>query len=310
MGHFIGIEQLSPEQIHFLLDRAEYWASQDRQSEQPLSGRFVANLFFEPSTRTRFSFEMAEKRLGAEVLNFAADASSTQKGETLADTLRTLEAMGVDAAVIRHKENGILDGLTKQVKMNVINAGEGTREHPTQALLDLLTIRQAFGRLEGLSMAIIGDIKHSRVAHSHRHAAAKTGIRLMFAGPLDWLDDDLPSNCPMVEVDEAVRTADVVIMLRVQKERMGSEEVPDQAAYHMRYGLTEERLGMMKPTARIMHPAPINRGMEIADAAVDDPRSLIFKQVTNGVAVRMAVLETSILGLPLPQEEEWLTVRV
>jgi len=291
----IGLKSLSKDTIAALLDRAQWWAERPNEWCDLLRGRTVANLFFEPSTRTRFSFEVAAKRLGADVLNFSAATSSVQKGESLYDTLRTLEAMGVAAAVVRLAETGALEKLAPRLTMRLVNAGDGTGEHPTQALLDLLTIRQHFGRLEGLTVAIIGDIRHSRVARSNLYALTKFGARVLFAGPEHLMWHGHGGLAEVVSVDEAVETADVVMMLRVQRERHADPAgVPED--YLARYGLTVERARRMKPHAVILHPAPVNRGVEIADELVEDPRSLIFRQVTNGVAVRMAVLERAVRG--------------
>lgn len=295
-GHdLIGLKELSPEAICALLDRAQWWAERPKERSEVLRGRFVANLFFEPSTRTRFSFEVAARRLGADVLNFSAATSSVQKGESHYDTLRTLEAMGVEAAVVRLAEPGVLAELAPRLAMRLVNAGDGANEHPTQALLDMLTIRQRFGRLEGLTVAIIGDIAHSRVARSNLYGLTKFGARVLFAGPEPLLWHGHGGLAEVVSVDEAVEAADVVMMLRVQRERhVDPAAVPED--YLARYGLTVERARRMKPHAVILHPAPVNRGVEIADELVEDPRSLIFRQVTNGVAVRMAVLERAVRG--------------
>jgi aspartate carbamoyltransferase catalytic subunit len=296
--HLTGMKELSAYQIDALLARADYWAKQQGVHEQVLGGRFVANLFFEPSTRTRFSFEVAQKRLGANVLNFSAETSSTTKGETVYDTLRTLESMGVEAAVIRTKENGLLEQLAGKVGLSLINAGDGTNEHPTQCLLDLLTMKQQFGRIAGLTVAIIGDLRHSRVLGSHLHALPKLGAKLLLSGPPEMMraQTELPPTAKVLDIDEAVRTADVVMMLRVQLERHNESLFSSKEAYHQAYGLTLERAQAMKSGAVIMHPAPVNRGVEIADELVECEKSLIFKQVTNGVAVRMAVMESLLNG--------------
>ncbi len=296
--HLTGMKNLAVNQIEALLDRADFWAKQPGVQADALAGRFVANLFFEPSTRTRFSFEVAEKRLGAHVLNFSAETSSTTKGETMYDTLKTLESMGVEAAVIRTSQNGLIDEMAAKAGLAVINAGDGTNEHPTQCLLDLLTMKQQFGQLAGLKVAIAGDLRHSRVAGSHLHALPKLGAKLVLAGPPSMLlpKDQLPAGVEIVDFDEAVRTADVVMMLRVQLERHHETLFDSAEAYHLAYGLTLERERAMKPGAVIMHPAPVNRGVEIHTDLVECERSLIFKQVTNGVAVRMAVLEYAMNG--------------
>lgn len=289
---------MTQSQLESLLERADYWASHPGTGSQALAGRFVANLFFEPSTRTRFSFEVAEKRLGAHVLNFSAESSSTTKGESMYDTLRTLESMGVEAAVIRTSENNLLEQLSRQVGLSIINAGDGTNEHPTQCLLDLLTMKQHFQTIAGLKVAIVGDIRHSRVAGSHIHALPALGAQLVFAGPPSMMHQpsELPAGVKIESIDEAVRTADVVMMLRVQLERHKENIFSSQEEYHQAFGLTLERERAMKRHAVIMHPAPVNRGVEIHTDLVECERSLIFKQVANGVAARMAVLENVLNG--------------
>ncbi|WP_139489889.1 aspartate carbamoyltransferase catalytic subunit [Brevibacillus dissolubilis] len=296
--HLLGIKGMSKEQIEAILDRATYWADRPKQQADILQDRFVANLFFEPSTRTRCSFEVAEKRLGAHVLNFAAESSSTTKGETIYDTIRTLESMGVEAAVIRTSQNGLFDELKDKVSMHLVNAGEGTDEHPTQCLLDLLTIKRQFGKIAGLRIAIIGDLRHSRVLGSHLHALPTLGAELVLAGPPSMMRpaEDLPTGVRVVGIDEAIQSADVVMMLRVQLERHNEALFSSQEEYHQAYGLTLAREKMMKKDAVIMHPAPFNRGVEIDSALVECERSLIFTQVSNGVAVRMAVLEGLMNG--------------
>ncbi|ELK40591.1 aspartate carbamoyltransferase catalytic subunit [Brevibacillus agri] len=301
LAHLIGLKDLSKQQIVQLLDRAHYWTERPGEQADILHGRFVANLFFEASTRTRFSFEVAQKRLGAHVLNFIPETSSTVKGETVYDTIRTLEAMGVEAAVIRTKKEGLLQELAQSVDLKLVNAGDGTNEHPTQCLLDLLTMKQQFGMLEGLTVAIIGDLRHSRVLGSHLHAMPKLGINLLLAGPPTMMPAQIPQGVKVVGMEEAVQTADVVMMLRVQLERHTESLYISKEEYHKAFGLTLERAKMMKPGAVIMHPAPVNRGVEIHTDLVECETSLIQKQVTNGVAARMAVLETLLKG----SETKW-----
>ncbi|MDH6349760.1 aspartate carbamoyltransferase catalytic subunit [Brevibacillus sp. FSL K6-0770] len=296
LAHLIGLKDLSKQQLVQLLDRAQYWAARPSEQADILRGRFVANLFFEASTRTRFSFEVAQKRLGAHVLNFIPETSSTVKGETVYDTIRTLEAMGVEAAVIRTKKEGLLQELAQTVDMKLVNAGDGTNEHPTQCLLDLLTMKQQFGMLEGLTVAIIGDLRHSRVLGSHLHAMPKLGINLLLAGPPAMMPADIPQGVKVVSMEEAIQTSDVVMMLRVQLERHTESLYTSKEEYHKAFGLTLERATMMKQGAVIMHPAPVNRGVEIHTDLVECETSLIQKQVTNGVAARMAVLETLLKG--------------
>ncbi|MFM1650590.1 aspartate carbamoyltransferase catalytic subunit [Brevibacillus sp. B_LB10_24] len=296
--HLTGIRELAAGHLEALLERAEYWAKRPGEQSGLLAGRIIANLFFEPSTRTRFSFEVAQKRLGAHVLNFAAESSSTTKGETILDTLRMLEMMGVEAAVIRTSENGLLQNLAENVRLHLVNAGDGTNEHPTQCLLDLLTIKQHFGKIAGQTIAIIGDLRHSRVVGSHLHALPKLGAKLLLAGPPAMMrpEEELPAGVRVADLDEAIRTADVVMMLRVQLERHAEALFSSAEAYHQAYGLTLERARLMKPGAVIMHPGPFNRGVEIHTDLVDSDRSLIFTQVANGVAARMAVLEDLMNG--------------
>ncbi|MED1725929.1 aspartate carbamoyltransferase catalytic subunit [Brevibacillus parabrevis] len=296
LAHLIGLKDLSKQQLVQLLDRAQYWAARPSEQADILRGRFVANLFFEASTRTRFSFEVAQKRLGAHVLNFIPETSSTVKGETVYDTIRTLEAMGVEAAVIRTKKEGLLQELAQTVDLKLVNAGDGTNEHPTQCLLDLLTMKQQFGMLEGLTVAIIGDLRHSRVLGSHLHAMPKLGINLLLAGPPAMMPADIPQGVKAVGMEEAIQTSDVVMMLRVQLERHTESLYTSKEEYHKAFGLTLERATMMKQGAVIMHPAPVNRGVEIHTDLVECETSLIQKQVTNGVAARMAVLETLLKG--------------
>lgn len=298
INHLIGMKELEKPQIEALLKRANDWANRPHEQDDLLNGRFVANLFFEPSTRTRCSFEVAEKRLGAQVLNFAAENSSTTKGETVYDTLRTLESMGVEAAVIRTSENNLLQELANRVKLRLINAGDGTNEHPTQCLLDLLTMKRHFGKIEGLKVAVIGDLRHSRVLGSHLHALPKLGAELILSGPPGMMraQEEVPFNVKTVEIEEAIETADVVMMLRVQLERHQQVLFDTKEMYHEAFGLTLDRAKRMKKEAVIMHPAPVNRGVEIDTSLVEGGQSLIFTQIKNGVPVRMAVLESLLMG--------------
>lgn len=309
MKHLLGTNDLNRKQIEAILEGAQYWAERPKEQSDLLHGRFIANLFFEASTRTRFSFEVAEKRLGAHVLNFSEINSSATKGETIYDTLRTLESMGVETAVIRTGHNGLLKELVMQenLNMNLVNAGEGTREHPTQCLLDMLTMKQQFGGLNGLKVAIIGDLRHSRVCSSHMHALPKMGAEVMIAGPATFMceKDSIPKEVHMVEMDEAITSADVVMMLRVQLERHAGMLFPSREDYHQQYGLTLERASKMKKNAIIMHPAPFNRGVEIDGKLVESKQSVIFPQVANGVAVRMAVLERVMTGEMIGGANKW-----
>lgn len=288
----LGLKDLSREEITFLLDRAAYWQQQKEKVSHTLEHKFVANMFFENSTRTRNSFEVAEKRLGMEVVNFSAENSSVEKGESIYDTVRTLESLGMDAGVIRLKPVGLLQEIAERVNMPLINAGDGNNEHPTQALLDLYTMRKEFGSLDGLSVSIVGDVEHSRVARSNLWALQKFGAKVNFCAPENMRTNDL--DVPYVSFDEALK-ADVVMMLRVQLERHESCSLFSSIEeYRKSYGLTAARMNQMKDHAIIMHPAPVNRNVEIDDELVECSRSRIFTQMSNGVPVRMAVMERAL----------------
>jgi len=305
----LGIESLSPEEIVLILDTAESMREigQRQIKKVPaLRGRMVVNLFFEASTRTRFSFETAEKWLSADSLNFAAKGSSVEKGETLLDTARNLEAMSPDLIVIRHGTPGVPHYLARNLKAGVINAGDGAHEHPTQALLDALTIRQRLGRLEGLRVAITGDIEHSRVVRSNIWLLGKMGARVVLCAPPTLMPPRISEMGVEVttDFDAALEGADVVMMLRMQLERQGSSLFPSSREYFKRYGLTLARLARAKPGAIVMHPGPMNRGVEIASDVADSPRSVILAQVANGVAIRMAVLYLLATGRAWEGEKE------
>ncbi|WP_223066390.1 aspartate carbamoyltransferase catalytic subunit [Paenibacillus caui] len=289
----LGLKDLSRSEIESLINRAAYWEASTDKVTPILKDRFVANMFFENSTRTRFSFEMAEKRLGAEVLNFAAAASSVEKGESIYDTVRTLESMGIDAGVIRLKPIGVLAELAEKVGVPLVNAGDGNNEHPTQALLDLYTMKKEFGSLNGLRVSIIGDIKHSRVARSNLWALRKFGAIVKLCAPEVMKAPELESDAPYVTMEEALK-ADVVMMLRVQLERHATGMLKSAEQYRLQYGLTEERAAGLASHTIIMHPAPVNRNVEIDDAVVESPKSRIFPQMTNGVPIRMAVMERAM----------------
>ena len=289
----LSIDSLTDQQIAAILDRAEHLFSANRagRSSEQLRGKIVFNLFYENSTRTAMSFAAAH-RLGASAIALSVEHSSVKKGETLEDTARTLNAMRPDALVIRHRENGAPAVVASIVEAPVLNAGDGTNEHPTQALLDAATIRHRFGRVEGLKIAICGDIRHSRVARSNARLLPRLGAEVRLAGPPELMPDGLPQ----LSIDEAIAGADVVMMLRVQRERLESELDDGPGEYLARYGLTAERLASAAPGAVVMHPGPMNRGVEIEDAVADDPqRSLITLQVEMGVPVRMACLEMVML---------------
>jgi len=293
--HLIGLKGMPKNELEAILDRAAFWDAQPMTASTALNGKFVANMFFENSTRTRFSFEVAEKRLGAEVLNFAAAASSVQKGESIYDTVKTLESMGIHGGVVRIKAVGVMQELAERIRVPLINAGDGNNEHPTQALLDLYTMRKQFGDIAGLTVSIVGDIRHSRVARSNLWALSAMGANVKFCAPASMQAPELAEFAPYVDMDEAIRS-DVVMMLRVQLERHESGLFDSAESYRASYGLTAERESRMAPHAIIMHPAPVNRDVEIDDALVECPRSKIFEQMANGVPVRMAVLERSLLG--------------
>jgi aspartate carbamoyltransferase catalytic subunit len=295
MRHLLTLEALSRPEITHLLDRAEAFRALGQQREL-LAGRTVLNLFFENSTRTRTSFEVAAHRLGADVVNFDVSRSSTAKGESLIDTLHTLEAMRLDALVVRHGENGLPDYLAEHARSNVavINAGDGRRAHPTQGLLDALTIRQRRADFDNLRIVICGDIRHSRVARSDVHAFTALGAKdIRLCAPRALLPDNAHEfrGCQMSEdFDAALDEADVVIMLRIQKERMAAALLPADADYFAQYGLDARRLGLARSDCMVLHPGPINRGVEIAGEIADGTHSRILDQVANGVFVRMAVL--------------------
>jgi aspartate carbamoyltransferase catalytic subunit len=296
MRHLLGIETLSPSDISLILDTAEGFKE---VSERPvkkvpaLRGQLVINLFMEPSTRTRVSFEIAEKRLSADTLNFAASGSAVEKGETLLDTAANLMAMRPDMIVIRHKHPGAPKMLADSLPAAIINAGDGAHEHPTQALLDAFTIRERLGRLAGVNVSIIGDIAHSRVVRSNIHLLTKMKANVTLASPPTLMPAEIERMGVRVvhSLDEAIEGADVIMMLRIQLERQGKLSFPSLREYYNTFGLTPERLRRAKSDAIVMHPGPMNRGVEIASDVADDlERSVILEQVTNGVAVRMAVL--------------------
>ncbi|HEY0085509.1 MAG TPA: aspartate carbamoyltransferase catalytic subunit, partial [Allosphingosinicella sp.] len=291
--HLLGIDQLSAADILCVLDEAEHWARfnrQPRKIDERLKGLTQFNVFFENSTRTLFSFEVAGKRLGATVANFHVAGSSVHKGESLIDTALTLDAMQPDVIVVRHGETGAPAEVAAAVNCAVINAGDGTGEHPTQALLDALTMRRRKGRIEGLTVAICGDIRHSRVAGSNMRLLPKLGAEVRVVGPPSLLPDDTGGIPAFTDLEEGIAGADVVMMLRIQRERMEEAVEGSIGDFHALYGLTRERLAFAAPDAIVMHPGPMNRGVEISADLADDPhRSTILEQVEMGVAVRMAV---------------------
>jgi len=307
--HLLGIRELAAEEITHLLDTAETFRdiSQREIKKVPaLRGRTIINLFFEPSTRTRTSFEIAGKRLSADVINVSASTSSVTKGETLLDTARNLEAMGPDLIVIRHPSAGAPHSLARVCSASIVNAGDGAHEHPTQALLDALTIRQHKGRIEGLKVAIIGDILHSRVARSNVQLLTKLGATVSLAGPGTLVPRDLAALVEQIGlrietgIEHALEGADVVMVLRIQRERQETAFFPSLREYAVHYGLNLQRLSLAAPDAIVMHPGPMNRGIEIASDVADGSRSLILDQVANGLAVRMAVLYLLAGGTATP----------
>jgi aspartate carbamoyltransferase catalytic subunit len=301
--HLLGIEGLSPQDIAILLDLAEQAIEVSRQVEKKrstLRGRTLINLFFEASTRTQSSFELAGKRLGADVMNMSVATSSVKKGETLVDTAMTLNAMRPDIIVVRHAQAGAVHLLAKKVDCSVVNAGDGAHEHPTQALLDALTIRRNKGRVAGLIVTICGDVLHSRVARSNIILLSALGARVRAVGPSTLLPTGLERMGIEVfrDMRQALDGADIIMMLRLQRERMQSGFIPSAKEYFRFFGLDEEKLAYAKPDALVMHPGPMNRGVEIDSSVADGPRSLIREQVEMGVAVRMAVLEALARHLP------------
>jgi aspartate carbamoyltransferase catalytic subunit len=295
--HVLGLSDFSTDEIGRVIETArsmEEVLGRDIKKVPALRGKTVVNLFFESSTRTRTSFEIAGKRLSADVVNFTSSASSVTKGETLLDTARNIEAMKPDVLVIRHSASGAPHFLTRHVSCSIVNAGDGANEHPSQGLLDLYTILKAKGRVEGLKVAIVGDVRHSRVVRSDLHSLGRMGARLFLCGPGSMVPPDFSRAGVTVTHDmrEAVRDADVVMMLRIQQERLKSPWFPSLREYSRRYGLSRGVFALAKPDAVIMHPGPINRGVEIESSVADGSHSVILPQVTFGIAVRMAVMST------------------
>jgi aspartate carbamoyltransferase catalytic subunit len=293
--HLLDIESLSAEELTTILDTAMAFKSVGERAIKKvpaLRGKTVVNLFVEPSTRTRISFELSEQRLSADIIHFSAEASSLKKGETLKDTAQTLQALNADFIVIRHSASGAPHFLSRVLNAHVINAGDGAHEHPTQALLDTLTIREKKGRIEGLNVTILGDILYSRVARSDIWALTKLGAKVTLCGPSTLVPQTFERlGCRVTHnMEEAIRDADVINLLRIQHERQRLSAFPSLNEYVQLFGLNKQRLTMTKPDAMIMHPGPINRGVEIDSDIADGERSVILEQVTNGLAVRMAVL--------------------
>ena len=293
--HLLDIQSLSPEEIVTVLDTARAFKAVGERAIKKvpaLRGKTVVNLFVEPSTRTRISFELAAQRLTADVINFSAESSSFKKGETLKDTARNLEALNADIIVMRHSASGAPHFLARFLRASVVNAGDGAHEHPTQALLDAFTVREKKGRIAGLNVTILGDILYSRVARSNIWALTKLGARVTLCGPATLVPKVFEQmGCRVTyNVDEAIEGADIINLLRIQHERQRKTMFPSIGEYTSLFGLTKARLARTKPEALIMHPGPINRGVEIDSEIADSSRSVILDQVTNGLAVRMAVL--------------------
>ena len=297
LKHLLTAEALTAREVMGLIRRAgEFkqgakWHPEERQY-------FATNLFFENSTRTHKSFEVAEKKLGLEVIEFEASRSSVQKGETLYDTVLTMSAIGVDVAVIRHGKENYYDELiqSKTIQCSIINGGDGSGQHPTQCLLDLMTIYEEFGGFEGLKVAIVGDITHSRVAKSNMQLLNRLGAEIYFSGPEEWYDHQFDVYGQYVPLDEIVEKVDVMMLLRVQHERHDGKESFSKEGYHLEYGLTNERATRLQKHAIIMHPAPVNRDVELADELVESLQSRIVAQMSNGVFMRMAILEAILHG--------------
>ncbi|WP_033829283.1 aspartate carbamoyltransferase catalytic subunit [Bacillus andreraoultii] len=291
MNNLLTMDELTTGEIFNILKVADEFSKgkEWRLDEQ----KFVANLFFEPSTRTKCSFEVAERKLGFDVIPFEAGTSSVLKGETLYDTVKTLQSIGVNTVVIRHEKERYFDELAG-INIPIINGGDGCGHHPTQSLLDLLTIQQEFSKFQGLKIAIIGDIMHSRVARSNANALTRLGAKVYFSGPIEWFDETIISQGTYLPIDEVVEQVDVVMLLRIQHERHQSTSTMTKEEYHQSYGLTIEREKRMKKHSIILHPAPVNRDVEIASQLVECGRSRIFKQMNNGVYVRMSVLKRAL----------------
>lgn len=280
--------ELTVDRINSLLKDAEDFSKgKIMKAKQEV---YVCNLFYENSTRTKTSFDIAERKLGLNVVPFDVSTSSVHKGESLYDTVKTLESLGVNLLVIRHNTDGYYHEL-KDIKMPIINGGDGKGNHPSQSLLDLMTIYQEFGKFKGLNIGIVGDVKHSRVANSNAVALRKLGAKVYFSGPDEWFDEGAIINGTYLPLDQLLGELDVVMLLRIQHERHDKKVSFTKGSYHKKYGLTKDRAAKMKPKAIIMHPAPINRGVEIADELVESSHSRIFKQMENGVFARMAILK-------------------
>lgn len=297
LKHLLTVEALSDQEVMGLIHRAQEF-KQGATWQPEKKQYFATNLFFENSTRTHKSFDVAEKKLGIEVIEFEESMSSVKKGETLYDTVLTMSAIGVDVAVIRHGEENYYDELiqSKTIQCSIINGGDGSGQHPTQCLLDLMTIYEEFKHFEGLKIAIVGDITHSRVAKSNMQMLKRLGATIYFSGPEEWYDKQFEAYGHYMPLDEVVETVDVMMLLRVQHERHDGSEMFSKEEYHQQYGLTVERAKQLQKHAVIMHPAPVNRDVELADSLVEGIQSRIIQQMSNGVYMRMAILEAVLHG--------------
>ncbi|EOL44262.1 aspartate carbamoyltransferase catalytic subunit [Enterococcus caccae] len=297
LKHLLTVEALSDQEVMGLIHRAQEF-KQGGTWQPEKKQYFATNLFFENSTRTHKSFDVAEKKLGIEVIEFEESMSSVKKGETLYDTVLTMSAIGVDVAVIRHGEENYYDELiqSKTIQCSIINGGDGSGQHPTQCLLDLMTIYEEFKYFEGLKIAIVGDITHSRVAKSNMQMLKRLGATIFFSGPEEWYDKQFEAYGHYMPLDEVVETVDVMMLLRVQHERHDGSEIFSKEEYHQEYGLTVERAKRLQKHAVIMHPAPVNRDVELADSLVEGIQSRIIQQMSNGVYMRMAILEAVLHG--------------
>ena len=296
--HFLSLSSFSQSDLFALIQRAQFFFQHQQDPDKIqniLKNKIFANAFYEPSTRTRCSFEIAAKRLGAEIINFVPENSSVKKGETVYDTLKCLESLGLNGIIFRHSDDHILEELKPFLKVPLINAGAGKHEHPSQGLLDLLTLVQEFKKLEGLKIAVCGDIKHSRVAGSLLVAAKIFGMKIFLCGPESLVPATNESFIQKANFDSILPEVDAVMMLRIQLERHQDLDL-DPKAYHHQFGLNQKRQSSMKKEAIILHPGPFNRGIEISDEIVEHPQSRIFKQMSNGVAARMAILEWTMQG--------------
>ncbi|GHU84941.1 aspartate carbamoyltransferase [Clostridia bacterium] len=289
-GNLLRLRDLSLAEIEAILDQAQDFC--DGEKYQKLAGKIVCNLFFEPSTRTLYSFQVAQERLGLKVISFNPGSSSLQKDESFYDTVKTFDSFGADLLVIRHSQNEYYNELVDKVSTPIINGGDGTGQHPTQSLLDLLTIRQEFGHLDGLSVAIIGDIAHSRVAHTNFEIMKRFGMQVYTSGPPEYMEEGMN----FIPFEQALIRCDIIMALRIQHERHQMKFNMSLEEYHQTYGLNAQNVDLMRKSAIIMHPAPVNRNVEIADELVESSRSRIFKQMQNGVFVRMAVIRYALGG--------------